>query len=356
MKPFFFLSMCLFLCQLYTNAQDFNRIYFNSTWRITSADNATYYRKSSFNASIPAYDGEVTDYYVQNDKVEMTGQYKNGNKSGTFNFYYPDGTLKMTASYDEKGTRTGAWKELYTNGIVKISLLYENHTEKILEMNDSLGNPMTKGNQFKYNLYYYDLPRQPAGAYLREDDLIEISGNLTDNLRDGKWKIRRNGELYATLTYKLGKMMKGNIIINGHQSPLNHSQAFPLIVDPMKFSMTESFALDPGAVIKNNYVTEHLYQRKYKSMKKIVIESPEQLKEYIDKNFDLRSKEATQMLSININVSNGRITGFLLQPDTFPGADEELTLILNAVDRLTFISEGQIEIDYQVEFEDKIGN
>lgn len=356
MKLYPLLGISLFLCQSHLCAQDYDRIYFNSKWRITSADNATYYRKSSFNAGIPSYDGEVNDYYTQNDKLEMTGHYKDGQKTGTFHFYYNDGTLKLIATYNENGTRSGSWKEFYENGILKISLIYENQTEKILEMNDSLGNSMIKGNQFKYNLYYYDLPQHPAGAYLKEDELIEISGNVAENLRDGKWRIKRNGELYATLIFKMGKLIKGNILINGHQSPLTNNQAFPLIVDPMKFSMTEKFVLDPGAIIKNNYVTEHLYQRKYTSMKKVVIETAEQLQQYIHDNFDVRSRKASEMLKINIEVINGRISGFTLQPDIFPGADEELTLILNAVDRVTFISDGQIEIDYLVEFEDKIGN
>lgn len=336
-------------------SQDFDRVFFDENWIVTSADSGVYYRKSGFNPLIPAYHDSVTDFYVVNNQTEMTGYYQNGIRSGIFNFYYPDGKLRLTAEYQEN-ERTGNWKEFYQNGILKISILYEGDIEKLLELNDSKGNSMIKNDEIKYRLAYGNMLVHLSDFENREnEEIMTISGNVINHLRDGRWTIRKGRQLYASLSYIYGDMDEGFVIIDSRKMPLFNKRAFPLIADPLKFNTTERLVLQPGAVIKNNYVTEALHQYRYKSMEKISIKSYDELKEYINDHFTLRSTTNIETVKIILAVSDGKITGIKTEPKLSAGTVEDLRLLIETIEQIEFDLNSPIAIDYIVEYEDAIG-
>ncbi len=316
-------------------SQDFDKVYFNSDWALTSIDKAVYYRKSDFNAQIPSYDGTVTDYYFDTDQIEMTGQYVNGLKSGTFHFYYPNGKLKTVANYREN-KRIGNWKAFYRNGVLKLNIEHEDNIEKILELNDSLGNSLIKRNRLKHIFTYIEAPGPFFGFdNYPNDETYEISGALNQSLRHGRWTVKNGNRLIATLRYSFGRMEKGFFHINGQRVPMHSEFVFPLIFDPIKFQLTESFVFEPGAIIKNNYVMQGLHEYKYKSMKKVTIKSYEELEQYVNNHFDFMAKQQ-RLIEIHLETSNGVITSITAAPKLPASAMNDLQLLFDTIEKLEF--------------------
>lgn len=329
-------------------AQDYDKVYFNSNWIVTSIDSAIYYRSSDFNTTLPSYEGKVTDYFLKTNQIEMTGSYNDGKKDGEFNFYYSNGQIKKVANF-VNNNRIGTWKEFYRNGIVKIEVYYDGEKEKILALNDSLGNSIIKKNSFKYSMLRFRVPAflVEKNASLKTEH-ITVKGKVLQNLRDGKWSIKKDGKLFASLKYKNGILTKGYYILNKEKLPLVNNLAFPLIEDPVKFYMTESFALAPGAVIKNNYVTEGLHQNKFKSMEKVKITNHEDLLSYVHDNFVLRSKLTTEKIKINLKIKNGRIESFTTKPKISSGIEKDLNLLFDTIENISFNKTDMITIEYTV--------
>lgn len=328
-------------------SQDFDNVYFNSEWIVTTIDKAFYYRQSGFNPQIPSYDGKVTDYYLDNGHIEMTGQYENGLKSGVFSFYYPNGELKMAVNYKEN-ERIGSWKEFYHNGVLKLDIEYEQDLEKIIELNDSLGNSLIEKNKLKYNLVYRDTPDGFGGVYSQRDVVTyEISGKLFQNLRDGKWIVKKGNETYANMTYIQGKMKQGFFYSKGQKTTLLNNIAFPLITDPIKFFVTENFTLEQGAKIYNNYVLQGLQEYKYKSMNKVSIKSYEDLMQYLNDHFELRSDKLEQ-IEILLETNNGKITNFMTKPKISKLAENDLRLIFETIEQIEFDRNQTITIKFKI--------
>lgn len=334
-------------------AQDFDKVYFNSKWVVVSIENATYYRVSGFNSSIPSYDGKVIDYYFNNNQIEMIGQYENGQKNGIFTFYYPDGKTKMIENYCNNN-RVGSWKEFYKNGIVKISVIYQDSIEKLIEVNDSLGVSLLKNNKFKYSMLLDNTLNIPYDLGSSENkELITIEGYIDNNLRDGKWKVKKKGLLYASMTYTKGILNKGYFYTYDYsgvkyKNPLKHNLVFPIIVEPTKFYITEHFSLEPGAVLKNNYMLEGLHQYKYHSMKKIKIKSYNDLVQYIEDNFMLKSNKS-EKIKIHLTIHNGLITDFLTEHKLSNRSMSDLKLIFETIDGIEFSTENNLTIEINTE-------
>ncbi|MEQ8304642.1 MAG: hypothetical protein RIB47_14700 [Cyclobacteriaceae bacterium] len=335
-------------------AQDYDKVYFNSKWMVTSLDSAIYYRVSGFNSSLPSYDGDVVDYYLKTNQIEMTGHYTNGVKNGEFSFYYPNGKLRLLTKFDNN-SRIGAWEEFFKNGHTKAKVIYDGEKEIILELNDSLGNSIIDDNKFRYRFVYFDVSRFLFESNSLKDETIEIIGNVFENLRDGKWSIKKNSEPYASLTYKNGVLIKGYFLVDNQRTVLTNNLAFPLIIDPFKFQMTENFSLSQGAVIKNNFVTEGLHQHKYKSMKKIKLANYEDLVAYINNNFDLRSRKNIEKINIIIKIKNGAIDDFQTVPKMSKTSEDDLRLLLGTIESVKFITADTVIIEYTREVDETIG-
>ena len=330
-------------------SQDFDRVYFNSRWFVTSIENSTYYRISKFDSSRPSYAGETTDFYVKDNRVEMTGFYSEGMKNGSFIFYFPNGNLKMKINYTNN-ERAGIWTEYYENGIVKMEVCYENLKEKLLVLNDSKGNSLIKRNKVNLKIFSntdeLPLTLNDFHIFIFEEEL-HITGSLNDdNERDGKWIVKKNNLLYATLSYSNGYLLQGYIMLGNQKLPLNNNQGFPLFTEPQKFFITEKIALEPDAKIKNNYVLDGLNEFKMKSMERITINSYSELVEYFNEHFVFRSNKTDQTIKILIEVKDGIPINCSTEPKVSVNGLKEINLIIGTIEKFAFNSDSLITIDY----------
>lgn len=337
------------------NAQEFNKVYYNSNWVVTSIDSATFYRMSGFNDQIPSFEGHTTDYYLNNNQIEMIGYYENGNKNGEFNFYYPNGNLRMNINYNNNN-RIGSWKEFFQNGKLKTNVIYQDNVEKLMELNDSLGNSLLEDTNVKYTYYLKDFPDSPSNLNSLEknetDELIEIKGKIVNNLREGKWSVKMNRKQYASMTYTQGILFKGYFLTPGYyglqKNKFTNNLAFPLIEDPSKFIITEKFFLEPGALIKNNYLTEGLNLYNSKSEEKVIISKYDDLVQYINENFTIQSSKI-EKIKINLKITNGIITDVSTDPKLSNNSMKYLKLIIDTIEKIEFITDNVLVIEYNVE-------
>ncbi len=87
------------------------------------------------------------------------GSYKEGNRVGDWEFYYPNGKIEQKGKYDKKGRAQGVWKWFYESG----------------------------------NLYreenYVNGKREGQLKDVDENGKTTMIGNYVDNLQDGKWML-----------------------------------------------------------------------------------------------------------------------------------------------------------------------
>lgn len=147
MKPLFLTVISLAACNIAAIAQTKDTIYFNDSWRDTTAANASYYR-------IRTRDGagwQVTDYFL-NGKTQMTGvfsddsckvrqgefawfdstgmafhkcSYTNNKKDGKETYTWPNKKMMMTG-INKKDQMEGEWLGYYRSGQIAGDVVYAN--------------------------------------------------------------------------------------------------------------------------------------------------------------------------------------------------------------------------------------
>lgn len=330
-------------------SQDFDKVYLDSNWVITSIEDATFYRVSGFNSNIASYDGKVVDYYVKNDSIEMTGYYSNGMKNGDFNFYLPNGKLKRSTQFSN-GARIGTWRDYYENGNLKLELEYTLQKEKIIHYNSNNGKSKFTGTKLNISIPLNEISAEHGDLKSsNSDNTINIKGRYKNLFRDGKWTITKNSDIYAVINYENGILKNGYLLLANNKYPITHNLAFPLISEHSKFSRTESFELKPGAIIKNNYVLEGLNEFKFKSMKKVTLKSYDEFVRYINDKFSLLSKTTVEKIIIEITVKDGVPTNCKTKPKVLLKSIQELNMILGTIEKLDFKTEGTLTVEYITE-------
>lgn len=332
MKKLYFLFLILPCISL---GQDYTKIYYNENWEGTSQKKSTYYRISGFNDSLMVFDGKVEDKFAGNDKTEMIGFYKDGKKDGEFIFYYPDGNIKLIANF-AVNERDGTWKEFYPNGILKLEVRYIDNIELLIHMNDENGNSILHGNKVKF--------KQKG---------LTMDGQVLDQCRQGKWKIRSEELGLAKLKYDRGKLVKGSLAKDGIETDVFYNGAFPLINDPTKFYTTESLIFEPGAIIKNNYILESIHKNKYLGADKLTIDTKEEFEIFINEELELTNTKEESVVKIIFTIADSKPIRCTTQPKISNHSLNDLKLIIGMIDKLDFISQGIIEMDYKIELEER---
>lgn len=358
----------LFISSTFIFSQDYNKVYFNSSWYITSYNGAKYYRLSNLNDSILAYDGQVLDYYASNDKIAMTGFYKDGFRNGRFLFYSSNGKLKMDIGF-VNNQRSGLWKEYHDNGNLKIEQLYNNGRVQLVALYDSNMNSLIIDNKFKYciqveympyksNIHHVSIGGQTVyeASENNQSYLMCFYGKITDNYKDGKWKIKVNKRNYATLYYNQGVLKYGYVkIVQPHpldsfKERIDNDARFQMIKSPKKLEVTESFSTERGAMIENNYVTDALYRELHENWDKITINTYEELEDYIYEKFWLRTNASNSYyMKIFLSIANDKIVSCRTDPKISDLKMNDLMVILNNIEKINYDYEDIITIDYLIE-------
>ena len=323
-------------CPVLLFGQDFNKIYYNTDWEVTSKINSIYYRTSDFIDSLLAFDGKIEDRYALNNQLEMIGYYKNGKKNGEFIFYYPNGDIRLIANY-LNNYRNGNWREFYPNGCVKIETEYVNNLELLIQLNDSSGNSVINDNKFRF-----------------KQDGFKVKGQILDCYRNGRWKITSEKYGVAKLTYEKGELIKGVLKKDEEVTTIYFEGAFPIILEPVKFFNTENLILERGAILKNNYALEGIHRNKYLSAKKITIDTKEELESFIKNEFELTNLIKEETIKIKIIVEDSKPVNCITQPIIANNLLEDLNLIIGIIEKLNFMSQGSFEMDYKIELEEEL--
>lgn len=232
------------LLQLCTAAQNTDTLYFNKSWQICEKPFAEYYRFGKIVIdTFWYYTGPVRDYYLT-DTIQMEGEYSAiGYKEGHFSFYYPSGKMVASGNYSNN-MRTGSWEFYHPNGMLHYRIIYNGDDVNFAVMDniDSSGNVLAKDGTgtFKMRLkdYYY------ANNY-------NLTGEFLNGNRHGTWKFDRPGatekegsmyiEEYSNGEFKKGKQF--NALIGGYET-YKKMQLATKIIDYDKFATSEAFAKD----------------------------------------------------------------------------------------------------------------
>lgn len=189
----YFNLILLFVLTLNLFGQD--TIFFDSKWKETDADNAKFYR-----IDLKIEIGfKRTDYFASDNQVQMTGEYislKPEIKTGEFNWYHENGSLKHNGEYsDNKEIGTHKW--YFDNG--KLEAI-ENYS--MGKLNGEYKEFYKNGHPSSETVFTNGL-QNGLTKYYREDGSLHSEGQFKNGDRDGVWKYYdENGSILGEEEYK----------------------------------------------------------------------------------------------------------------------------------------------------------
>jgi TonB family protein len=258
-----FLGLLLFPKCL--KSQEGIKLFYNSDWKITKEDKATYYRECEYDLNNFKLDGKVADYSLSGNLL-MEGSYLNGKRNGYFTFYYDNGRVRNKGNY-ENNRRVGKWEYYYYNGQLKQIVLFNSKDTDNLTMAESfavLEYYNREGNQ---------LLKNGTGTWINDSiqvgmfdtkSLKTLEGQFKDSLKHGSWELTRinDNKLMHRERFKRGKFISAEIY-NVHHNYYGtiSSEIILKIPDENKTKLvcTEKFELDttvfPSALIFSDVET-----------------------------------------------------------------------------------------------------
>ncbi len=335
-------------------SQNYSKIYYNSNWKVTSKKAAAYYRNSGFDNEKLVFDSIVSDYFITGN-LQMTGCYDNGIKEGEFIYYYPNGTIFLRTTYiDNK--RAGSWIEYFENGKVKKEINYKDNKEYLIQYNNILGSTLIRKNACKYELFYYSNDYFNSNTRVEYNDLGQIdvyklSGEIQKGVKNGIWKVEKNDKLYGEVKYRYGTLQSGYLLFKNNEYPVIEDVFTPLIHEPEKIKITEGIYLEPGQMIRNNYLLDALELDKQKNAKRINIENKEKFIEYFNDNFSIQYKNCKDITIFSIKVkidSHGNFTLLSIMPKASKTIQAESIKVLNSIIATGQLKDSEIGFSYRI--------
>jgi antitoxin component YwqK of YwqJK toxin-antitoxin module len=339
--------------------QEYKNVYYNSNWEITSKKYAIFFRNSGFNNTKMVFDSIVSDFYISG-KPEMTGFYNDGLKNGEFKYFNPNGSIFLSTEY-KNNMRSGTWIEYFKNGEIKKEIKYQNNKEYLTQYNDSNGMSILKNNSCKYILEYATSEYYSSNAISlssntifegsKKIDAYKLSGAIHNGLKDGPWVLKKNSQLYCKMNYKDGILINGFMLLEGSKVPLINDVLAPLFNEPEKLGTTEGLLLEPGQMIKNNYIMEALSKEHQKKLKKKILDNKEDFIKFFCNNFSVQYEDCKDTNTIKIKVitrNDGEISSFSITPSVPNKIQTEVNKILNCVSRIQQLSENEISFNYRI--------
>lgn len=213
------------------------KVFFDKDWTICKPENAMFYRIGNWNDNLKFYDGEFTDFQL-NNSIVAHGNYKNKYKNGLFIFYDENGAKKLEATFtDDKPS--GIWNWYFPNEQINYKLEFQDDEFKIVALNNFNGKSILE----KETIFTY------ASLNYFENYSLLIEGKLINGEKDGKWKSFLNRKSLGYDLYKDGEFIKSkyNVEIPSTAKPkvVNNYLFVPksiIEIEKLKFSIevTES--------------------------------------------------------------------------------------------------------------------
>jgi antitoxin component YwqK of YwqJK toxin-antitoxin module len=346
------LSLILLLLCALSYSQDFDKVFYNSKWEITSIKDATYYRISGFNPDLMKFDSIVVDRYMNNN-VEMIGKYHNGIKEGDFIYYYPDQNVRISSSY-VNNKRSGKWIEYYQNGQVHKEVEYDNSSEKLIQYNHSDGSSILKNQSGRFEMvFYYDshfdvFSSRKLGS---ENKTYVLSGNIKNGYKDGKWTLKCGLKKICQLNYKQGNFIHGKYFINNTKQDIKDDIFSFLILEPEKLEITAQLCAESGQLIKENYLIRYIQQARDRKQRKIEFQNEDSFVNYFEKQYSVYVKNWADTFRIKVSLridADGKISITSISPNATSGHNKEIERIVNTVQRIKSPTKDSIEINHRV--------
>ncbi len=124
------------------------------------------------------FDGQVTDYYMENDSLAGTYSYKGGKLSGPTVLYYRNGKVRENGEYLDNA-RTGVWEYFYDNGQRAKSIQFNGNQPLLMECYSKSGEQIAHdGNGSFEGIITTNTATNPLDYNAR--------GGIRDGLPDGR--------------------------------------------------------------------------------------------------------------------------------------------------------------------------
>ncbi|WP_436516116.1 energy transducer TonB [Ekhidna sp. To15] len=191
MNRFLACILLLLVSQILT-AQE--KYYFTSFWRLTSEQNASFYRLGIIDKTSQKFVGEFSDYTIENLKIQEGNYTNEGIKAGNFKLYHPNGNLHSEGSY-ESNQMVGSWEFYHLNGELKQVIDFDKKPFAVISSRDSLDNSVIENG---------------SGSWIQDFSFGTLKGEQEDFKRIGSWTLKlANGDILISEEYDNGQLVGG---------------------------------------------------------------------------------------------------------------------------------------------------
>ena len=184
--------------------------------RLSEQECAGLYRIGTINKYYQM-DGNITDYYLQNDSVAARLIYERGNLNGPCSFYYANGNVRERGLY-RQNARTGTWEYFYEDGQKEKTIKFTEVGTFLIDYYAANGKPLVQnGNgRFEGLVNTWDIRLFPVPDH--------VEGDIRNGLQDGEWKIFTGpqGKLMYTEKFSSGRFIKGKMNGNIEYNKTSH--------------------------------------------------------------------------------------------------------------------------------------
>jgi hypothetical protein len=150
-------------------------------------------------------DGQVTDYFMDNDSVAATYNYDQGKLEGPVYLYYQNGRVRERGTY-RNNIKYGVWEHYYDNGQKERTLQYdENGNALVVDCYTRNGDVLARNG----NGQFVGKVEMPGGQHSTVE--VTAKGKIKDGLPDSEWDLY-NGLMTGpefVETFSAGKFRHG---------------------------------------------------------------------------------------------------------------------------------------------------
>lgn len=211
-------------------AQYIDTLYYNEYWQLVPKQEAKFYRVAEIEPKKLRFTGKFSDHYNSGQLIQE-GQYSSsGKKNGPFKIFYKNGRLFCRGAFDNDYF-TGTWEYFYPEGSLKERVRFNNGWFVVLDYVDQYGRKLvTNGNgTWRHNI--------SDG----EGEMLELTARFSNKKRYGTWTLRwPDGTRQVREVYEDGKLVSGTI----YDYPLltyNETRFKDDIFYPSMFYIVEGF-------------------------------------------------------------------------------------------------------------------
>ncbi|WP_418264681.1 toxin-antitoxin system YwqK family antitoxin [Flavobacterium faecale] len=180
------------------------KFYLSSFCKLERKSCAEYYLKTKFDKQYFQFQDTVNVYY-KNDKLYIKGNYEKGLRHGEFIWFYDTGIVQTKGHY-LYGDKSGIWEFYFPNGNLHKKIEYKNNVEHLIVLFDKKGKELVKdGNGFFSNEVLLSISN---------NSYSKLKGEVVNGLPNGKWEISLSGSNIGT------EYFENNVFVRG----ISHSE------------------------------------------------------------------------------------------------------------------------------------